>query len=92
MCSDASVCFALLIGLVAMPSVGAADSPPQPPEDFPYFLVPGFEQEMASLRELYWEHYARGGPKATLWDQWLAEPTLWPAVATDDRTKNLRRQ
>ena len=89
---NASVRMLVLIGVVGIASARAADSPPQPPEDFPHFIVPGFDQEMSSLRDLYWEHYARGGPMATLWDEWLSGPTLWPAVATDDRMDKLRKR
>jgi hypothetical protein len=52
------------------------------PETFPVFEVPGHEQEMQLLRELYWLHYGGTGPKATLWDEWLVEPALWPDLQT----------
>jgi hypothetical protein len=57
----------------------------QIPDDFPRFTVPGHEQEMATLRALYWLHYRGCGPKATLWDEWLSGPALWPAVSSDPR-------
>jgi hypothetical protein len=60
------------------------------PPDFPVFTVPGQDQMMAELRELYWTHYERGGPLATLWDEWESGPTLWPAVATDNRMNTIR--
>ncbi len=73
--------------------IGAWRSPAgnAPPADFPAFVVPGHEQEMAALRELFWVHYPGAGPKATLWDEWLPQAALWPAVDTDDRAKAMRR-
>jgi len=56
---------------------------PAPPDDFPRFQVPGHEKEMATLRDLFWLHYPGAGPKATLWDEWLPDASLWPAVSTD---------
>ena len=36
------------------------------PDDFPSFLVPGCEKEMASLRSLFWLHYEPAGPSPAL--------------------------
>lgn len=83
---------AAILTVLCSALVAIADAPPAPPEGFPHFVVPGAEAPLASLRALYWEQYLRGGPKATLWDEWLPEPTLWPAVADDDRMNDLRRQ
>ena len=60
------------------------------PEDFPSFRVPGHDREMESLRALYWLHYPGSGPKATLWDEWLAGPALWPAVVTEGYADRMR--
>ena len=79
---------ALLIGLT-MPCQGEAVM--TIPEDFPSFRVPGYEQEMESLRALFWLHYPRSGPGATLWDEWLASSSLWPAVSTDDAMNRMRK-
>ncbi len=49
------------------------------PDDFPRFIVPGKEQEMESLRSLFWLHYQSAGPALAVWDEWLANSTLWPA-------------
>jgi hypothetical protein len=38
------------------------------PADFPAFRVPGFEREMALLRDLAWEHFI---PEGLYWDDWL---------------------
>jgi len=64
----------------------------EPPADFPTFDVPGYEIEMAQLRDLFWLHYPGAGPKATLWDEWLSGPALWPAVETGDRAKAMQRE
>jgi len=61
------------------------------PNDFPRFAVPGLEKEMEALRELYWLHYPGSGPKATLWDEWLPMPSLWPAVETDGQAEAMRK-
>src|SRR3989442_14700750 len=63
-----------------------------PPEDFPRFQVAGHEQEMTTLRELFWLHYPGAGPKATLWDEWLPDASLWPAVTTDYYIYNVRER
>ena len=73
-------CFGLLTTLKAAP-----------PEDFPRFQVSGHEKEMTTLRELFWLHYPGAGPKATLWDEWLPDASLWPAVSTDSRADSMRR-
>ncbi len=62
-----------------------------PPEDFPRFEVSGYEKEMATLRDLFWLHYPGAGPKATLWDEWLPDASLWPAVNTDGHADKMRR-
>lgn len=80
------------IALVALIAAGAGTATAEPPEDFPRFVVPGYEAEMASLRELYWLHYPGSGPKATLWDEWLTAPSLWPAVETDGALERFVRQ
>jgi hypothetical protein len=61
------------------------------PDDFPRFQVPGHEKEMAALRELFWLHYPGAGPKATLWDEWLPDASLWPAVQTETHSDKMRR-
>ncbi|MCX7766507.1 MAG: hypothetical protein N2246_07370, partial [Candidatus Sumerlaeia bacterium] len=62
------------------------------PEDFPKFIVPEYEKEMRLLRELYYLHYPNSGPGATLWDEWISAPALWPAVNTDGRLQEFRKQ
>jgi len=63
---------------------------PTPPDDFPRFQVPGHEKEMATMRDLFWLHYPGAGPKATLWDEWLPDASLWPAVSTDKQGDAMR--
>jgi hypothetical protein len=45
---------------------------------------------MATLRDLFWLHYPGAGPKATLWDEWLPDASLWPAVTTDNKSEAMR--
>src|SRR5262249_29708632 len=63
-----------------------------PPSDFPTFAVPGHEKEMASVRDLFWLHYPAAGPKATLWDEWLVDASLWPAVLSDGSAPKFQQQ
>jgi hypothetical protein len=62
------------------------------PDDFPKFHVPGHERELEALRELFWLHYPGAGPKATLWDEWLPDASLWPAVLTANQSEIMRQQ
>lgn len=61
------------------------------PEDFPRFVVPGQEATLDSVRGLFWLHYPGAGPKATLWDEWLTGPSLWPAVDTTGTAASFQR-
>jgi len=45
---------------------------------------------MATVRDLFWLHYPGAGPKATLWDEWLPDASLWPAVSTDKQADAMR--
>src|SRR5262245_38514438 len=62
------------------------------PEDFPRFTVPGHETEMTTLRDLFWLHYPGAGPKATLWDEWLPDASLWPSVQTNNYGDRMRKE
>src|SRR3974390_3840010 len=75
----------LPLALAALPACAAV------PEDFPRFQVPGHEAEMSTARELFWLHYPGAGPKATLWDEWLPDASLWPAVSTDNKADAMRQ-
>ncbi len=66
------------IALLLVSAVGAAPVP----EDFPRFVVPGYEQEMESLRDLFWLHYEPARPLIPLWDEWMPMSSLWPARGT----------
>jgi hypothetical protein len=63
-----------------------------PPDDFPHFVVPGHEKEMATLRDLFWLHYPGAGPKATLWDEWLPDASLWPSASATGQCDAMRQQ
>jgi hypothetical protein len=49
------------------------------PADFPRFVVPGHQDQMKSLRALFWLHFQSARPLIPLWDEWLPNATLWPA-------------
>ena len=68
-----------MIGLLTLALPAAADEPPKPADDFPQFLVPGKEAEMARLQELFRLHYGRAFTNCALWDAWIPHATLWPA-------------
>lgn len=78
--------------LAALATAAFAQKQDTMPEDFPTFRVPGFERDMETLRDLYWLHYPGSGPKATIWDEWLPIPSLWPAVETDGRAQKMRQE
>lgn len=84
----------LLIGLMLMwSSINCCgDESGSIPDDFPSFISPGHEAEMNTLRKLYWLHYPGSGPKATLWDEWLLSPSIWPAVESGNRMTEFREQ
>src|SRR5882762_1805727 len=85
-CSEAfSLRSSLLCGYLFVLLFVISPAPPllasaAPPPEFPTFQVPGHEKEMSTLRDLFWLHYPGSGPKATLWDEWLTDASLWPAV------------
>ncbi len=60
------------------------------PADFPQFVVPGYEREMAHLRELFWLHYEPAGPLIPLWDEWMPMSTLWPAHGPEVGLQTMR--
>ena len=62
------------------------------PEDFPRLVVPGHEETMEPLRELFYLHYQSARPLATLWDEWISSPSLWPALAAEGRMDSIRTQ
>jgi len=82
-----TICLFLAMTLRSIAQVPAAI-----PDDFPKFIVPGHEKEMETMRQLYWLHYPGAGPKATLWDEWLTSPSLWPAVETNNMSESFRDQ
>lgn len=49
------------------------------PANFPRFTIPGHTTASLALRDLFWHHSSSLGPVATLWDEWLLPPTVWPA-------------
>ncbi len=78
------------VGSIFLWSAAFASGPP--PKDFPHFKVPGHEPEMNALRNLFWRHYSEAGPGATLWDEWIPSPTLWPAISTEARMVEIRER
>ncbi|MBI5095267.1 MAG: hypothetical protein HZB26_22885 [Candidatus Hydrogenedentes bacterium] len=82
----------LALLLVSSGLLATAEEAAVIPDDFPKFIVPGHEHEMDALRGLYWHHIQDSGPKATLWDDWLTSPTLWPAMTTRNAMQYFREQ
>ncbi|HZZ41817.1 MAG TPA: glycosyl hydrolase family 65 protein [Tepidisphaeraceae bacterium] len=64
--------------LLSSPLVAAPAAPI--PDDFPRIIVPGHQGEMDSLRALFYHHYAPAQPLIPLWDEWMPQSTLWPAI------------
>lgn len=75
--AGACVCF---LGLLGSLTLAAEKTGADIPASFPTFEVPGHAAEMDSMRALFHLHQGGAGPKATLWDAWLAAPDLWPAI------------
>lgn len=73
-----------LCGLVT----GMADA--AVPDDFPRFVVPGKQQQMESLRQMFWLHYESAGPLIPLWDEWMPNATLWPARGAEANLSAMR--
>ncbi|MFV1968928.1 MAG: hypothetical protein ACC628_26210, partial [Pirellulaceae bacterium] len=83
-------CLAIVV-LMLVPSTAAELSwAADVPDDFPRFVVPGHEQQMDSLRRLFWLHYQPAGPLIPLWDQWLPMSTLWPARGSERPSQTMR--
>ena len=74
-----------LLGFSSLGGVEATEN-----GDFPRFLVPGHEREMATLDALHrlhyppvWLDYPNRDPEealCTLWDEWLTGPCLWADI------------
>jgi hypothetical protein len=60
------------------------------PADFPRFVVPRHERQMESLRALCWLHFQTAGPAIPLWDEWLPNATLWPALGEGTELSAMR--
>lgn len=84
--SPINVLLATLLG------AGSASVAQNPPADFPRFIVRGHESLGESFRRMHWLHYPGAGPKATLWDEWLSAPGLWPGVATNNWSGLMRTE
>ena len=79
-----------LLGICCL-AFGASALHASPPPDFPHFEVPGHLKEMSTLRDLFWLHYPGASPKATLWDEWLPDASLWPAVLSSGQSDAMRQ-
>lgn len=58
--------------------------------DFPTIAIEGRTTESLALRDLYWLHVEKLNPMATLWDEWLLPPTIWPATTAARAYKQWR--
>ena len=52
----------------------------------------GHDAEMASLRDLFWLHFQIAGPQIPLWDEWLPNATLWPAIGSGPKLNAMRER
>ena len=87
------VLLCLALSAASSPAEEAASrAAPEIPDDFPRFIVPGHEQEMTLLRELFWLHYQPAGPLIPLWDEWMPMSTLWPARGDGAALEAMRRR
>ncbi len=67
-----------------------ADPQPHDVENFPQYLVPGFEREMKLLQEMHRLHHSQAFTTCTLWDAWLPLANLWPGTDADGTAKRNR--
>ena len=82
----------LIVSLFCCISIGQSGKTTIVPDDFPGFLIPGYEKEMESLRKLYYQEYEITGPAIPLWDEWLPMATLWPAIGDNDKLEEMRNR
>ena len=84
----------LFIGLASYP--GAAADPAPPPAGFTTFqssaATSDTKTDLKLLRDMYWLQLPHSGPTATLWDEWLASPSLWPVTGDPARRYDIRNQ
>lgn len=89
------ICFAVPVLFCSMIASAAADPialrAEKIPSDFPGYTIPGHTSETAVLRDISWHHEDARRPKATLWDEWLLSPSLWPAHNHAEATAAWRR-
>src|SRR4051812_44905673 len=83
---------ALLTLSLSVSALCGAPPPMSIPDDFPRFVVPGHDDEMESMRRLYWLHYQNAGPLITLWDAWMPMSTLWPAMGSGAELDGMQRR
>ena len=73
-------------------SLGQSGKTSVVPDYFPSFEVPGHEQEMESLRKLYFQQYEVPRIDMPLWDEWMPMSTLWPAIGEEQKLNEKRKE
>lgn len=63
--------------------------PPFDDARFPEFLVPGKEPLMEEMRRMYHTFYFAAFPNSTLWDQWMVDALVWPAMPGADAKEGM---
>ncbi|MHC4799262.1 MAG: hypothetical protein ACYTF1_21715, partial [Planctomycetota bacterium] len=82
----------IIVCLMLCTVVVGSEVSSQIPADFPRFVVPGEGKAMVSLRELFYLHYQKAGPLATLWDEWMSGSSLWPGLGSNVTTGSMRKR
>jgi len=59
------------------------------PKQFPRFIVPGQEKNMALLRDIFHLHYGTGDVGSALWYGWIPEASIWVGVVDDSRDNKM---
>ena len=62
------------------------------PDYFPSFQILGHEQEMESLRKLFFQQYEVHRIDMPLWDEWMPMSTLWPAIGEEQKLNEKRKE
>ena len=63
--------------------------PPVDDARFPEFIVPGQEPLMEEMRRMYHTFYCAAFPNSTLWDQWMVDALVWPAMPGADAKEGM---
>lgn len=81
----------LSVAIVFAPAIRSwAETPPA--SAFPRFLVPGQEEALGRMEELFRLHHPGAFTTGSTWDAWLPHATLWAAVGSEPSARVARER